>query len=100
MWFYSVRQRTANLYIFSLWQFSEFKDRAEKDKSFYRAKSWTVEVLDSQSQPENEVIFDNANDFFFWGKVSSKAGRSELSIKMIEGLPSATYGPVQLQPLQ
>ena len=99
-WFYNVRQRTANLYVFSLWQINEIKDRTEKDTGFYRAKSWTVEILDSGSHPERAVIFDGANDFFFWGRVASKAGRAELSISTIEGLPSSFYGPVLLQPLQ
>lgn len=99
-WFYSVRQRTPNLYVFSVWQLNEFKDRKEKSIGFYRAKSWTVEVLDSESHPEKEVIFDRANDFFFWGNLIPTTDQAQLSISTIEGLPESSYGPVALKALK
>lgn len=99
-WFYKVEHRGTNLFVYSFWSINEFKDRKEKDYGFYRAQAWTVQVLDSKSHPEKEVIFDRLNDFYFWGNLVAGPEQAQVVISSIEGLPKSTYGPVALMVLK
>ncbi len=99
-WLYQVERKKTNLFVFHFWSINVFQDTKEKDHGFYRAKAWTVEVLDSKEHPEREVIFDRLNDFYFWGNLVQGAGQAQLSITSIEGLPASPYGPVTLKVLK
>ena len=99
-WLYHVENPRARLFVYSFWTIAEFQDRKEPNSGFYRAKSWTVQVLDSSEEPETRVIFDRTNDFFFRGKIKNMEQQMEVRIATIEGLPGNSYGPVLLKKLK
>ena len=99
-WFYHVEQKTPNLFVYSFWTIGEFQDTREKNHGLYEAKSWTVEVLDSKNDPETKLIFDKLDDFLFWGDLVIGAGKAQVMIKSIDGLPESSCGPVSLQILK
>lgn len=100
LWLYSVESPRPSLFVFSFWLISEFADTKEANYGFYHAKSWTVEVLDSQDHPEKTLIFDSANDMYFWGNLALKDRQARLHINGIKGLPNSGAGPIVLKALR
>jgi hypothetical protein len=91
-WLYSVSCHTSSLFDFSWWTFSRFHDR----DGLFLAKSWNLQVLDSPEAPEQEVTFENENQFYFWGGVTQVKGGERVRFDHIVGLPNTLHGDAML----
>ena len=96
-WLYSVETRNNDLYVYHLWLIQIFADTKESNSGHYEARSWTVEVLDTNTNPEQEVVFERRNSFFFSGNLMAGPNTARLTITAIDGLPDSSSGPITLQ---
>jgi len=99
-WFYHVEMKTDHLFVYSFWTIDIFQDTEEGDCGSYRARSWTVEVIDSKVDTETSLIFDRHNDFQFQGCLVKVADKARVTINWIDGLPENSYGPILLKILK
>jgi len=92
-WFYNITCHTSSrLFNFSLWTISKFHDR----DSFYFAKSWNLQIMDSKDDQEKEIIFERENEFYFWGDAVKAPEGEMIKINSIVGLPEGIHGEVIL----